>query len=68
MDGILDEVYEGTTTFRQFLRLAASALFGKLSGAATSTVAIRDEADSKDRITATVDADGNRTAVTLVKT
>lgn len=64
---VLDEAYEGTTTLRQFLRLAASAMFGKLSGAATTTVAIRDEADTKDRITATVDADGNRSAVTLDK-
>ncbi len=68
VDDILDEAYEGTTTLRQFLRLAASALFGKLSGAATTTVTIRDEADGKDRITATVDSDGNRSAVTLDKT
>ena len=68
VDDILDEVYEGTTTFRQFLRVAASALFGKLSGAATTTVNIRDEADTKNRIAATVDASGNRSAVTLDKT
>ena len=68
VDLILDEVFEGTTTLRQFLRLAASALYGKLSGAATTTVTIRDEADTKDRITATVDSSGNRTAVTLDKT
>jgi hypothetical protein len=68
VDAVLDEAYEGTTTLRQFLRLAASALWGKLSGAATTTVAIRDEADTKDRISATVDSDGNRTAVTLDKT
>lgn len=67
VDDILDEVYEGTTTLRQFLRLAASALWGKLSGGATTTIAIRDEADTKDRITATVDADGNRSTVTLDK-
>jgi hypothetical protein len=68
VDAILDETYEGTTTFRQFLRLAAAPLFGILAGAATTTVTIRDEADSKDRITATVDSSGNRTAVTLDKT
>ena len=34
-------------------------------GAATTTVVIRDRADTKDRITATVDSDGNRTAVTV---
>lgn len=68
VDNILDEVYEGTTTLRQFLRLAAAALFGKLSGAATTTVSIRNEADDADRIVATVDADGNRSSVILDKT
>jgi hypothetical protein len=53
-------------TPRQALRLMVAALAGKLSGAATTTVVIRNAvADSKDRITATVDADGNRSAVTL---
>jgi hypothetical protein len=52
-------------TVRQGLRVVLSALAGKLSGAATTTVRVRDTSDSKDRIVATVDADGNRTAVTL---
>ena len=64
-DAVLDEVVEGSTTMRQMLRGMASALLAKVSGAATTTIAIRDLADSKDRITATVDADGNRSAVTL---
>lgn len=68
VDAIFAKVYEGTTTFLQYLRLSAAPLWGKLSGATTTTVAIRDEADSKDRIVATVDSAGNRTAVTLDKT
>lgn len=52
-------------TLRQAIRLELAALVGKLSGAATTTVAIRDTTDSKTRISATVDSDGNRTAVTL---
>lgn len=53
-------------TPRQALRLIAAALAGKLSGAATTTVVIRNAAaDSKDRITTTVDASGNRLGVTL---
>lgn len=59
---------DGTTTFEQGQRLQNSAAAGKVSGAATTTVVIRDLADSKDRITATVDADGNRSAVTRVVT
>jgi len=53
-------------TLRQGLRLALATLAGKISGANSSTGVIRNAvADSKDRITATVDADGNRTAVTV---
>lgn len=65
VDEILDEVIEGSVTLRQALRLVIAALGGKLSGAATSTITIRDLGDAKNRITATVDGDGNRTAVTL---
>lgn len=62
---VLAMAYEGSETFQTFLRLVRSALVGKLAGAATTTVTARDAADSKDRITATVDASGNRTAVTV---
>lgn len=65
VDEIWDEIFEGSLTARQGLRLFLSALVGKLAGAATTTVTIRDNADTKARVTATVDADGNRTAVTL---
>jgi hypothetical protein len=65
VDEIWDEVMEGTVTARQSQRLANSANAAKLSGAATTTVTIRDVADTKDRIVATVDADGNRSAITL---
>jgi len=65
-DAILDRAtaIEGYTP-RQAFRLILASLAAKLSGAATTTVAIRDIADTKDRITATVDANGNRTAITL---
>lgn len=56
---------ETGVTLRQAHRTELAAAAGKLSGAATTTVKIRNQADDKDRITATVDADGNRTAVTL---
>lgn len=61
---LADGVETGLTV-RQQLRLAAATLFGKLSGAATTAVAIRDTGDTKNRITAVVDASGNRTSVTL---
>ena len=55
-------------TLEQTLKLCLAALAGKLSGAATTTVTIRAADDSKARITATVTADGDRTALTLDET
>lgn len=61
---VFANVVDGSVTFEQLLRGYASALMGKASGLGTSTAIYRDLADSKARLTATVDADGNRTAVT----
>ena len=65
VDSILDDPVEGSYTMRQLLRLMASALFGKASGGGTATITFRDLGDSKDRITATVTSNGNRTTVVL---
>lgn len=64
-NSVLDEIVEGSTTLKESVRLANAALGGKASGLATTTAIYRDLADSKDRITGTVDEDGNRSAVTL---
>lgn len=65
-DALLDRTagVETGLTPREWLRLGASVLFGKASGLATTTAIYRDFGDTKPRITATVDADGNRTAIT----
>lgn len=55
---------ETGVTLRQATRLVLAAVAGKLSGAATNTIVIRDVNDTVSRITATVDSDGNRSAVT----
>ena len=56
---------EDTLSVREALRLISAAVAGKLSGAAGTTVTIRNAvADDKDRIVATVDSNGNRTAIT----
>ena len=68
VDAILDETVEGTYTLRQMLRLALAALAAKCSGGGTTTITFRDLNDSKNRIVATVDANGNRTAVTVTAT
>jgi hypothetical protein len=69
-DALLDRAdgIESGWTPRQALRVVLAALAGKLSGAATNTATIRNVDDTKTRITATVDADGNRSAVTYDKT
>jgi len=44
-------------------KLMLGILAGKSSGGGTATLVFRDIADSKNRISSTVDANGNRTAV-----
>ncbi len=51
-------------SLREALRLVLAAVAGKVSGGGTATVTIRSVTDGTDRIVATVDANGNRTAVT----
>lgn len=65
-DALLDRSngVETGYTLRQALRLVLSSVAGKLSGAAGTTVTIRNVPDTKSRITATVDTSGNRSAVT----
>lgn len=65
-DALLDrtDAIETGLTLRGAIRLDTAALAGRLSGAAGTTVTIRNVGDTKARITATVDADGNRSAVT----
>ena len=66
VDEILDEaIGDSTITLRQAMKAMLAALAGKASGAATTTMTFRNVADDADVIVATVDADGNRTAVTL---
>lgn len=54
-----------TITATQLMAIISAALAGKLSGAGTSLVKIRDIEDTKDIVTAAVDATGNRLTVTL---
>lgn len=58
-------VVDGTNSAIKLMRGFSAALLGKVSGGGTTTMTFRDAPDSKDVIEATVDADGNRTAITL---
>lgn len=61
---VMAEVVEGSLTMTQVMRLVLAALAGKADGFSGATQHYRDTADTKNRITAAVDATG-RTAVTL---
>jgi hypothetical protein len=65
VDALWDEVLEGGYTARELVRGFAAALLAKLSGANLNAPLFRDLADTKNRITATTDASGNRSVVTL---
>ena len=59
---------ENSRTFVQIFRGMWSILRGKTSGfvsSGTSSPVFRDDADSKNRLSGTVDANGNRTAITI---
>ncbi|ADV12940.1 hypothetical protein [Mesorhizobium ciceri] len=60
-----DTVVDGALTFRQSTRLQNASLLGKASGMTTATAVFRDVSDTRNRIVASVDADGNRLGVTL---
>jgi len=56
-------VAEGAHTYADLLRLSTAVLTAESSGGGTATIVFRDLGDTKNRISATVDANGNRTAV-----
>lgn len=62
---IWEHILEGTMTAEEMMRIFLAAMGNKLSGAETTNMLFRDLADSKNRINATVDANGNRSSVTL---
>lgn len=67
LDALLDQAdaIETGWTLRMVLRVGAAALAGILSGAGTTTITFRNITNTKDRIVATVDATGNRSAISL---
>lgn len=62
---IIAGVSDGPLDLQEMVRIILAATAGKSSGGGTVTLVFRDAADAKARITATVDANGNRTAMTL---
>lgn len=64
-DALLDRVdgVETGETPRETLRLLRAACVGKSTGSPAGPISFRDRADAKNRITALVDPQGNRTSV-----
>ena len=65
MDAIMDRAAEGSLTFRQLLRIVLAFVAGKANGAPGGPINFRDQADTKNRIAQTVDANGDRTSVSV---
>lgn len=59
------EVIEGTYTLKDAIRIILAFAAGKVSGGGTASIKFRSTGDDVDRIQATVDTYGNRTAITL---
>ena len=62
---IIAGVADGSYDLQEMIRIIFAACAGKSDGGGTATVHFRDSGDTKNRITTTVSAVGNRTAVTL---
>lgn len=67
-DNVLDAIVEGTYSLKEVLRIMSGVLAGKLSGGGTTTLTFRDLSDTLNRIVATVDSSGNRSAITIDET
>ncbi len=62
---IIAGVADGSYDLQEMMRIMFAALSGKSSGGGATTLTFRDSGDAKNRITATVNSSGDRTAMTL---
>jgi hypothetical protein len=65
VDSILDEVVEGALTLRHITKILLSYMAGRSTGGGTVTISFRDQANTKNRIVMTVNADGDRSNVVV---
>lgn len=62
---IIAGITDGTYDLQEMIRIIFSFAAGKSTGGGTNTISFRNSADDKNRISATVDETGNRTAILL---
>ena len=60
---VLDETLETGVTVKTGLRRILAAVAGRSSGSPSGPVKFRNAGDTRDRVAATVDSSGNRTAI-----
>ena len=64
IDAIEEDVFsksvEGSLTFEDIIKILLAVAAGESSGGGTANIKFRDQADTKNRIEATVDSNGNR--------
>ncbi len=65
---IIAGIADGSYDLQEMMRIMFAVLAGKSTGGGTTSIAFRDSGDTKNRVAATVDTDGNRTAITLIET
>jgi hypothetical protein len=62
-DDVWTATLEGAHTAEEMMRIFLAVLAGRSTGGGTNSISFRDEADALNRVNATVDANGNRTAI-----
>jgi hypothetical protein len=62
---IIAGIADGSYDLQEMMRIIFAVVAGKTNGGGTTTLNFRDSADGKNRVQATVDANNNRTAMTL---
>ncbi len=62
---VWEKILENNRSIENILKLMSSALLGTVSGAGTTSITFKGIDDSTDRIVATMDSSGNRTAIAL---
>lgn len=64
-DDLLNTAIDGTNSVKLVMQVLAAVMAGKVTGGNTTTITFRNLADDKNRVVATVDTDGNRSAITI---
>jgi hypothetical protein len=62
---LLNTLVDGSYDLHSILQILAAVLAGKVSGGGTNTITFRNLSDALNRVVATVDSNGNRSAITI---